>query len=354
MSAGLVSPPARRIPATVLVGFLGAGKTTLLNRFLQGTDSRRFAVIVNDFSEIGVDARLVRHQTERLIELSNGCICCTLREDLVQQLSELGQLADLDGIVIESTGLGEPMPIAQAFHMGNIPENVALQEIVTVVDAANFWADFARDDVITEENGNQEVVPLAPLLVDQLEFTNIILLNKRDLVSSADLTELERFVRELNPQAAIYKTAHGEIETELIHHTGSYQYDLGPELDDWDETWGISDASEADEYGFHTFVYRSDTPFRFADFQALFDEWDDDILRAKGFISFTDSDPAILSVVRDQAQVEILSDAISEDDESSSISLDDGQPAVEIVFIGRNMPVATIRQGLDSCRANLT
>jgi G3E family GTPase len=335
------------IPATVLVGFLGAGKTTLLNRLLSEAHGQKLAVIVNDFSEVNVDARLVKHESERLVEMSNGCICCTLREDLVESLRELSDLPGIDGIVIESTGIGEPMPIAQAFHMEDLPERVRLQEIVTVVDSANFWTDFARNELIEDEAGNQVEAPLAPLLVEQIEYTNIILLNKTDLAAPEDLDRLEGFSRGLNPDAKVYRTTRGEIATALVRATDSYRYELGPESEGWDETWESDGTGEADEYGFNSFTYVASEPLVYDAFMALLDDWPDSILRAKGFLNFADHEPILLSIVRNQVEAQTLVFAGDPELDVTDVVLEE-QPS-ELVFIGQHLPVSDLVRRLDSC-----
>jgi G3E family GTPase len=335
------------IPATVLVGFLGAGKTTLLNRLLSDADGQKLAVIVNDFSDVNIDARLIKHESERLVEMSNGCICCTLREDLVESLRELSERPGIDGIVIESTGIGEPLPIAQAFHMEDLPERVRLQEIVTVVDGANFWTDFVRNELIEDSDGNRVEAPLAPLLVEQLEFTNIVLLNKSDLASHEDLDRLEGFVRGLNPEAKVYRTTRGEIEIALVRATDSYRYELGPETDGWDETWETDVAGEADEYGFNSFTYCSSRPLMYDAFIELLDDWPEEILRAKGFLSFLDHEPIMLSIVRDQMEVQTL--VFAEDAEFAAKDLDPDEQVSEIIFIGQHLPISDLVRRLDAC-----
>lgn len=344
--------PITPIPATVLVGFLGAGKTTLLNELLGSENVEKTAIIVNDFSQINIDAKLVRQASERLIEMSNGCICCTLRQDLVDELSTLSALPGLQRIVIESTGIGEPLPIAQAFHMDDLPERVRLEEIVTVVDSGSFWTDFERADTIEDADGNPVEAPLAPLLVDQLEFTNVVLLNKADQSTPAELDRLEGFVRGLNPIAKIYRTVRCRLDPTLVSGTGLYDYELGPETEDWDAEW-VKDGSEAEEYGFNTFTYFASEPFRHADFMAVFDDWDDSILRAKGFVRFVDHDPVGLSVVRDSMELTTFSfaDGADENGAPTPAALDESWASepIEIVFIGQQMPVERIVAQLDRC-----
>lgn len=332
------------IPASVLVGFLGSGKTTVLNHLLTEKHGRKIAVILNDFAELNIDSRLVRRADERLVEMSNGCICCTLRQDLVDELRELSQVAALDYILIESTGIGEPMPIAQAFFMDDVPERVRLDSIITVVDAAAFWNDFNRSDIIADENGELVESPLAPLLIDQLEFTNVVLLNKSDLVTTDELDRLDGFVRQLNPDAQIHRSVHGRVDPSLFIDVRLFDYEVALGAEGWDEEW-VQDGSEAEEYGFHTFVYHQACPMEWNHFLALFEEWPDEVLRAKGFVVFADDPPVILSLAGGSVHLEALESL--EDDHEPGTDLD----STEIVFIGRGMPVDELRDRLDACVA---
>jgi len=331
-----------RLPGTVLVGFLGSGKTTLLNHLLSAPHGHKLAVIVNDFAELNVDARLVRRADARLVEMTNGCICCTLREDLLEELRALSEVEGLDGVLVESTGIGEPLPIAQTFYMEDLPERVRLDCIVTVVDAGHFWADYGRTDVIEDAEGNPLESPLAPLLVDQLEFTNVVLLNKADRASADELGALEGFVRQLNPRARVYRAEYGRLGPSLLLNTGLYDYEAGMEAEDWDLEWAKS-GSEAEAYGFTSFVYRSDTSFMWERFLALFDAWPEAVVRAKGFVVFEDAPPALLSLAGEDVRVEALEAEDGED-------LGEVGPT-EIVLIGRNLPERELRRMLDACRA---
>lgn len=336
------------ISASVLVGFLGAGKTTVLNHILSADHGKRIAVIVNDFSEINVDAHLVRNTTDNLVEMSNGCICCTLREDLVQELTELGQRDDIDHILVESTGIGEPMPIAQAFHMGELENLIRLEEIVTVVDASRFWTDFERTAMIEDAEGNPAEGALAPLLIDQLEFTNIVLLNKADLATPADLDRLEGLVQNLTPGVATYRTIRGNIDLDCILGTGKYSYDDAEDAEGWQEEWDADPASEADIYGFNTFTYIGYEPMYHDRFLELFNDWDESILRAKGLVMFRDHAPMLIIVVRDQVDIQYIEGP--EDDALDDGWLEEGElMQTEIVFIGQQMPVDAFVAALDRC-----
>lgn len=339
----------RRIPATVIVGFLGAGKTTLLNNILSGAHGKRIAVIVNDFSSINVDARLVRHTTDRLIEMSNGCICCTLRDDLLQELQKLASLSDLDHIVIESTGIGEPLPIAQVFHMDDMPDLYNLEEIVTVIDAATFWKDYERNEMLEDSEGNPMEAPLGPLLVDQIEYTNIILLNKIDVADTESLNRLDGFVRNLNPEATVYRTIRSDIDLANVLGTGLYQYEGAEEAEDWEVNWNQDTSlGEADEYGFTSFTWLSETPLDEGRFMALFDDWPDQLMRTKGVVQFDNGRIAILSVVRNSMEVQYI-DAID-------AGLPEGEDVfelTELIFIGRGVNVEEMQQRLEAVQAEV-
>lgn len=337
-----IKNPKTPIPVSVLVGFLGAGKTTLLNHLLSANHGRKITVIVNEFGEINVDAKFVRHTTEKLIQMSNGCICCTLREDLLTELTALSQTPGLEYILIEATGIGEPMPIAQTFYMGGLENLVRLDSIITVVDAVNFWDIYNSKGKRLDADGEIVTEPLAPLLVDQLEFTNIVLLNKTDLADPDDVTNLEAFIRQLNPDARLYRTVHAQVDPARLINTRLYDYERGAEAENWDLGWN-QPSSEVDEYGFSNFAFRSETPLNWAAFESFLNsEVYNQVIRSKGIAFFADHNPVIISQAGGLCEVQEfqpLGDDSPDDDETT-----------ELVFIGQGLPKAKILSALQACQ----
>ena len=369
-----------KLPVTVLSGFLGAGKTTVLSHILNNREGKKVAVIVNDMSEINIDSSTVQNEVslnrseEKLVEMSNGCICCTLREDLLLEVSHLAKEGRFDYLVIESTGISEPLPVAETFTFAD-EEGVSLSDVanldtmVTVVDAVNFLKDYEEAKHLQETGeslGEEDERSVADLLVDQVEFADVILVSKIDLVTPEDIDRLIAILKSLNTEAKIIPIQQGEVDIDAVLNTGSFDFERAQQAPGWLKEMRGDHVPETEEYGISSFSYVARRPFhpqKFHDFLHSTDKYGK-LIRSKGYFWLA-TRPQFAGTWNQAGGIArygfagMFWRAVPEEnwpaDEEYLASIQEsweepfGDMRQELVFIGQNLEQDAITQALDDC-----
>lgn len=369
-----------RLPVTVLSGFLGAGKTTVLSHVLNNREGKKVAVIVNDMSEINIDSAIVRNEValsrseEKLVEMSNGCICCTLREDLLEEVTKLAGDGRFDYLLIESTGISEPLPVAETFTFADengvsLSDVARLDTMVTVVDAVNFLRDFEEAKSLQETGeslGEEDNRSVSDLLIDQVEFADVILISKTDLAEPGDVERLTAILKTLNTDARILPIANGQVALNDVLDTGRFDFARAQQAPGWLKEMRGEHVSETEEYGIASFAYEARRPFHPAKFHQLLHSLNDygRLIRSKGYFWLA-SRPEYAGQWSQAGGIarygfagmfwHAVPRSSWPDDEDYLASIEKlwvepfGDMRQELVFIGQGVDEARLRQALDDC-----
>ncbi|MDI2587880.1 GTP-binding protein [Psychrobacillus sp. NEAU-3TGS] len=367
-----------QIPVTVLSGYLGAGKTTVLNHLLANKEGKKIAVIVNDMSEINIDSQLIQdggfsRTEEKLVELTNGCICCTLREDLMIEVEKLAKQGDIDNIVIESTGISEPIPVAQTFtyiddEVGiDLSKFCRLDAMITVIDSFRFWTDYESGETLLERKQTDDEYDqrdVSDLLIDQIEFADILLVSKIDLVTPAYLDAFQAFLRKMNPDAEIHTIANGVIDTSVLLDRHLFDFEKASSGAGWIKELNEEHIPETEEYGISSFVYKRKRPFHPKRWEQWLNSFPQEVVRSKGFfwLASRNNMAGLISQAGASLQFQgagywiatlpiAQQQQIFEEDNTVSSRWDDkyGDRQTEIVIIGLDMNKEEIEIALDAC-----
>jgi G3E family GTPase len=339
-------------PVTIVSGPLGAGKTTLLNHLLNAPGGREIAVIVNDMGEVNVDADLLARSAEGndldIVDLSNGCICCRLQDDLLTEAERLAETREFDCLVVESSGISEPIPVARTFIEGSADSAVdptdhyRLDTTVSVVDSYGFWKEFDAGASLPAGSDDADGRPLADVLIEAVEFCDVLLLNKCDMVPDEPLDEIEATVRTLQPRAEIVRTEHAGIDSDLVLDTGRFDFEDATRSTGWKRALARGeehDHSAADVHGVSSVVYRWERPFHPERFDDWLDSWSGDIIRAKGVFHLPDRDDVMgLNQAGPSVQAGPIGEWNADDDRET-----------QLVVIGPGVDEAGIATELESC-----
>ena len=350
------SQVVNKLPVTVLSGFLGAGKTTVLSHILNNREGKKVAVIVNDMSEINIDSAIVEKEVslnrseEKLVEMSNGCICCTLREDLLEEVGNLAKEGRFDYLVVESTGISEPLPVAETFTFADedglsLSDVADLDTMVTVVDAVNFVKDYDEAKYLQEVGeslGEEDHRSVADLLVDQVEFADVILISKTDLVEEQDIERLTGILKSLNTNAKIVPIEHGNVKVDQVLSTGLFDFEQAQQAPGWLQEMRGEHIPETEEYGIASFSYQARRPFYPEKFHFLLHNTESygKLIRSKGYFWKTvpeenwPTDEEYLASIHEQWEEPF------------------GDMRQELVFIGQDLDKEKMIENLDACLLN--